>query len=345
VRNAGPAPAGAFTVRLYLSADDTLDAGDVLLGSRAVASLAAGATSAAVTTVTIPLTTAPGSYHVIAVADAAGQQVELDETNNTMVSTGMVAITLYQPDLMLTALGAPASGAAGRPLAITSTVRNAGPAPATAFTVRFYLSSDTTLDGTDVLLGSRAIASLASGASSMATTTVTIPANTSVPASYYILAVADALGQQTELNETNNVMATGAAMMITAYLPDLQVTAVSAPAGASAGHTLAIANTVKNTGPAPAGAFTVRFYLSADVTLDGSDVLLGSRTISSLAAGASSGVTTTVMVPAGTVVPNPYRVLAVVDALGQVTELDESNNVTASGPLAASSASPTLSAR
>jgi hypothetical protein len=54
---------------------------------------------------------------------------------------------------------------------------------------------------------------------------------------------------------------------------------------------------------------------------------------------------TTVTVPAGTVVPNPYRVLVVVDALGQQAELDETNNVTASGPLAASSPSPSASAR
>ena len=345
VKNTGPAPAGAFTVRLYLSADATLDSSDVLLASRTVSSLAAGATNTAVTTVTIPPATAPGTYQVIAVADEANQQVELDETNNTLASTGTVTITLYQPDLMLTALSAPASGAAGRTLAITSSVRNAGPAPATAFTVRFYLSNDATLDAGDVLLGSRVVSSLAPGATSMATTTVMIPANTSVPSTYFVIALVDALGQQTELDETNNVMVTSSAMTITAFLPDLQVSALSAPAGASAGHTLAIANTVKNTGPAPAGAVTVRFYLSADATLDDGDVLLGARTISSLAAGAINGTTTTLLVPAGTTVPNPYYVLAVVDALGQVTELDEGNNVTASGPLAASSPSPTLSAR
>jgi len=222
-------------------------------------------------------------------------------------------------------------------------VKNGGPAPATAFIVRFYLSADAVLDDTDILLGSRAVGGLAAGASSPAVTTVTIPANTSVPATYRILAVVDALGQQTETNENNNVMATSADMMITTYLPDLRVTALSAPAGARPGRTLAITHTVANGGPAPAGAFTVRFYLSADDAFDAGDVLLGARTLSSLAAGASSSVITTVTVPAGTVVPDPYRVIAVVDALGQQAELDESNNVTASVPLAAGAA--TVSAR
>jgi len=45
----------------------------------------------------------------------------------------------------------------------------------------------------------------------------------------------------------------------------------------------------------------------------------------------------------GTVVPDPYRVIAVVDAFGQQAELDESNNITVSEPRAAGTA--TTSAR
>jgi subtilase family serine protease len=336
VRNAGPAPATAFTVRFYLSADGTLDAGDVLLGSRMLTSLAAGASSTAVTTVTIPAnTSAPASYRIIAVADALDQQVETAEANNTLVSSTVVEISLYRPDLMLTALNVPASVAAGRPLAITHTVRNAGPAPATAFTVHFYLSADATLDSGDVLLGSRTLTSLAAGANSSAVTTVTIPANTPVPSTYRIIAVVDALGQQTETQEGNNVMATSAPMTVIAYLPDLRVTALSVPAGATAGRMLTITHTVANFGPAPAGLFTVRFYLSADGTFDASDVLLGARALPSLAPGPGNSVITTVIVPAGTVVPDPYRVIAVVDAFGQQAEVDESNNITVSDPRAA----------
>ena len=39
--------------------------------------------------------------------------------------------------------------AVGRPLAITNIVRNQGPAPAGAFTVRFYLSADANLDASN----------------------------------------------------------------------------------------------------------------------------------------------------------------------------------------------------
>src|ERR1043166_4781872 len=128
-------------------------------------SLAAGASSTAVTTVTIPAnTSAPASYRIIAVADALDQQIETDESNNTLVSASAVAISLYRPDLMVMALSTPTSGAAGRTLAIANTVKNVGPAPATAFTVRFYLSTDDVLDEGDVLLRAGSTGALAAPA-------------------------------------------------------------------------------------------------------------------------------------------------------------------------------------
>ena len=60
VRNAGPAPAGPFVIRFFLSADDTPDAGDLLLGTRAVGGLGAGLSSAAVMSMIVPVTVAAG---------------------------------------------------------------------------------------------------------------------------------------------------------------------------------------------------------------------------------------------------------------------------------------------
>lgn len=334
VTNLGPAPAGASTVRFYLSSDATFDAGDVLLGARAVGPLAVGALSTAVTSVTIPAnTSAPASYRVIAVADALGQVAETDETNNTLASTGAVAVGLYRPDLTITALTMPATGATGRPLMLTSTVRNVGPAPAGPFTVRFYLSSDATLDGGDVLLGARMLGGLGAGATSTAVTSLTIPADTSAPSPYRIIAVADALGQQVEADEGNNTFVSPATVAISLYRPDLTITALTTPASGATGRPLAITHSVKNTGPAPAGLFTIRFYLSGDDTLDAGDVLLGTRILGGLGAGATSTVVTTLTIPANTSAPASYRVIAVADALGQQVELDEGNNAAVSAPL------------
>jgi len=68
--------------KFYLSTDNLFDGGDVFLGSRAVPALAAKTTSAATTNVTIPLSTTPGRYFVIGVADADAAVIESVEANN-----------------------------------------------------------------------------------------------------------------------------------------------------------------------------------------------------------------------------------------------------------------------
>ena len=79
---AGGLAAGASTTSFYLSANAAWETTDALLGSRAVASLAAGAISSSTTVVTIPAATASGAWYLLARADSAGAVPESNETNN-----------------------------------------------------------------------------------------------------------------------------------------------------------------------------------------------------------------------------------------------------------------------
>lgn len=337
VRNGGPAPAAGFVVRFLLSSDDRVD-GAVLLGSRSIRSLAPGAASSAVTRLKIPAETAvPATYRVVAVVDPLAQQTELDEANNVTLAADTIALTAYRPDLALTTVGVPATGAVGRPLATIVTVQNAGPAPAGAFTVRLVLSADDTLDPGDVALGSRRIDGLAAHATRRVTVTVSVPAATA-PGSYHVIGVVEAPARQAELDATNNALASASAVALAPYRPDLVLSAVGAPATAAAGQSLAVTHTTRNRGAAPtAGAFVISLYLSADATLDDDDVLLGTRTIAgALAAGAARTDVTRIVVPAGTAVPPTYHVIGVVDSLERQRESDEGNNTAVSGPIASS---------
>jgi subtilase family serine protease len=317
-------------MRYYLSTDDSLDAGDVLLGSRAIGGLAASWVLTTTTVVTIPANTSvPNSYRIIAFVDALDQQAEVHEDNNLAVSAP-IPVTAYQPDLTITIPTVPAAGAAGRPLAVTDSVRNAGPAPAGAFVVQFFLATGPTHGDADVLVGSRTIAGLAAGGVSTATTMLTIPAATPVPAPYWIIAVADALNQQAELSKDNNIAVSPSAVNITAYQPDLAMTIDSLSATAVTGHAVVVRNTVRNAGPAPAGPFVVRFYLAAGQTPSATDVLLGSRALAGLAAGVASPAVTSLTIPAATAAPAQYWIIAVADALNQQAELHEDNNTAVS---------------
>ena len=72
----------ASRTAFYLSANATLDAGDLLLGSRIVPSLAPGASASSMTQVVVPAGVALGDWFVVAVADVDNVVGETSEVNN-----------------------------------------------------------------------------------------------------------------------------------------------------------------------------------------------------------------------------------------------------------------------
>jgi hypothetical protein len=210
VVNKGPVAVG-FTVGFYLSSDEAFDGGDVLLGTRTVTRLGAGAGSAASTKLTIPANTAPGVHRVLVRADHGEVLEEVNESNNVK-ATGPINVAV--PDLRVSALSMPPVVVAGRSVSISNRVRNDALAPgaAAAFTVGLYLSSDDAIDpGSDIPLASRALSGLAPGASSAAATTATLP---NTPGDFFVGAVADPTNAVSEGDETNNTLHTAAVAIV-----------------------------------------------------------------------------------------------------------------------------------
>ena len=330
VKNQGGAAAGASTTRFYLSTDKIRDGADVLLGgTRSVASLAAGTTSSGNVTLTIPAGTASGAYWLLACADDLNAVAETSETNNCLASSSQVQVALTSPDLLVTALAKPVALASpGDTYKPADTVKNQGTATAAASTVRYYLSTDQTKSGGVIILGTRSVSSLSAGQTSNGNVTLTIPA-TAALGTYYVVACADDLGVVAESNETNNCLAS--ATMVQLTLPDLMVTAVgNPPATVARGGTISATSTVKNAGTVAADPSTLRYYLSADQQFDAADILLtGTKSVSTLNAGSTSNANANVKVPS-TAPTGVYYLLACADDLKVVSELDETNNCTAS---------------
>ena len=80
VTNVGGSASPGSSTTFYLSTNSSLSAEDVLLGSRVVPALAAGAANAGSKDLTIPSTTGTGSYYVIAMADGNDAILETSET-------------------------------------------------------------------------------------------------------------------------------------------------------------------------------------------------------------------------------------------------------------------------
>jgi subtilase family serine protease len=316
VTNRGGGTAGASTVAYYLSTNLAVDAGDGLLGARAVPDLAAGASNSATTTVTVPAGTAAGVYYVLAVADSANAVVETSETNNVKAS---MAVRIGA-DLIVSAVTAPTIAGAGGAVVITDTTANQGAGDAPASNTAFYLSSNLTIDAGDVLLGERPVPALAAGASSSATTSFAIPAATPT-GSYYVIASADNDNQVIESTETNNTRASAQVRVG----PDLVETGTTASSIGGAGGTIVVGDTAKNQGGGEAGPSTTAFYLSTSAVFSSSAVRIGSRTVPALAAGATNVASTTVTLPTG-LATGTYFVFAAADADNAVTETLETNN-------------------
>jgi CARDB/Fungalysin metallopeptidase (M36)/Calx-beta domain len=220
------------------------------------------------------------------------------------------------PDLVVATLLAPAAAAAGSAIDVSDTTRNQGAGAASLSTTSFYLSTNAVFDGADVLLGARPVQALAPGASSASVTSLALPLTTAA-GNYYVLARADAPGMVLETNETNNLRTDPIAVG-----PDLVVSVLSIPAIGGAGSVISVGDTTKNQGGGTAPPSSTRFYLSTNAVFDGTDLFLGARVVTELAAGASSAVSTFLTLPSTTPAGLHY-ILARADGDTGVPETNE----------------------
>jgi subtilase family serine protease len=205
IMNQGGADVASSSTQYYLSTDAQLTATDTLLsGTRDVPALSAGQASTGSASLIIPSSMAIGSYYLIAKADAGSAVPETSEANNTALK-----LVTIGPDLVVSGLGVASPARAGMTVLVTDNLTNQGGGDAGASTIRFYLSTNYTLEAGDILLdGSRAVPPLAGGVMSAGGTQVMIPAGTA-PGFYFMLAKADADGSVAETSETNNLTPRG----------------------------------------------------------------------------------------------------------------------------------------
>ncbi|MEN3336017.1 MAG: hypothetical protein V7641_5382 [Blastocatellia bacterium] len=117
-------------------------------------------------------------------------------------------------------------------------------------------------------------------------------------------------------------------------LPDLMFASLSSDTAATVGGPLqnVFAN-ILNQGKRPAGAFRIHYYLSLDQTISPDDIDTGATCdIAGLPPGESVRCNTSLDLPAS-LAPGTYYLCAMVDDQNSVAERDESNNVSAFGPI------------
>ncbi|MBD2517342.1 S8 family serine peptidase [Nostoc sp. FACHB-973] len=324
VKNQGVGSAIASTTNFYLSKDNAYSTDDVLLGSDAVNTIAAGATSSETVSLAIANTIATGNYYLLYRADGDSKIAETNESNNVVSK----AITITKADLIIQNAVAPSSVSVGGTINISYQVKNQDVGSAIASTTKFYLSKDNAYSTDDVLLGSDGVNSIAAGVTSSETASLAI-ANTIAAGNYYLLYRADADNKIAESNESNNVVSK--AIAINGPKPDLIIQNVSVPSLVDPGSLITLNYQLANQGTATAGTSTTKFYLSKDAALSNDDTLLGSDQnylYNGLKPGYYSSESYYVSISSSTTYGN-YYLLFKADANNELTESNENNNVTA----------------
>jgi subtilisin family serine protease len=250
-------------------------------------------------------------YYVVSAANVRGESADSPEASAT---------PKLPSDVIVSSLSAPGSAAAGSPLAVSATTKNQGTGTAGPSTTRFYVSRNTLVDPGDVLLPEmHAVPSLAPGASATVSMSLGLPADLGAGI-YYLMAKADADDVLFENQESNNA----SARMLTVG-PDLIVSTLTVPGVAAPGAAVTASYAVRNQGTSQAAASTLRFFWSANWSLDAADTVLASADVGPIdAAGTASGQAM-LTIPAGAAT-GTYYVIAQADSSKTVQESWETNN-------------------
>jgi serralysin len=215
VVNYGSGPAAASSSRIYLSTDATITTSDMVLATISSGALAAvgqsGYYDAQKLSLSLPANLAPGTYYIGAIADYNNQIFEKDETDNTynvaqitIAASGSGSIL---PNLSAQVYPGSSSAAAGSTISVNTFVVNYGSTSAAASTTKVYLSTDSSITTSDIVLATINADTLApvgqAGYYKAQTVSVVLP-GTLAPGTYYIGAIADFDSKVAEKDETDN---------------------------------------------------------------------------------------------------------------------------------------------
>jgi trimeric autotransporter adhesin len=328
VNNQGTSSSNTAKLAYYLSSNTTYESSDILLNYKDLGYISSNSMLYDYTSAGIQPSVTPGEYYILAFVDYDNSQFETNELNN--VSYVAITINKALPDLASTKPLTVSKANSGESITITSKAQNISNVSVSEVKMSFYLSTNSTLDNTDYLLGQELKGELIAGYDHNYQLSAIIP-NQTPSGTYYILAVVDSDNVLDESNENNN--SSSATIFITQSTnakkkAELQVSnAIVSLDKIIQGGKIDLSCIITNFGDTTANASSVGYYLSKDDLFDNSDVLI-SYTNGAELNKLSSEVRSSkkVPIPTNTEIGN-YYVLFVADDLNEVSELSEINNV------------------
>ena len=323
VRNAGDGESPATALRYYRSTDATITSSDTAVGTEAVGALSASGSSSGSVDLTAPSSSGP--YYYGACVDAVTG--ESDTTDNCSAS---VQVTVPQPVYPDLEVGSPSvsdtAPVVGASFTLSATVRNAGDGDSPATTLRYYRSTDATIDSSDTAVGTEAVGALSASASGSGSVDLTAPSS---PGPYYYGACVDAVAGESDTTDNCSSSVEVTVLQTPQQSqgePDLEVgTPTVSDSAPETGASFALSATVSNAGDGESPATTLRYYRSTDATITTADTAVGTDGVGVLSASGTSAESISLTAPT---TAGAYYYGACVDAVAE--ESDTANNCSAS---------------
>ncbi len=339
---------------VYLSSEPTLDYSAAYLQYLSYVyinnstPLAAGKSYAQTQNFTIPADVTVGQqYYLLFIANLDNEQGvsnPADEIEATAITITATGVNLQVAANSVT-MAAPTVPSIGAPLTVDWTVENVGSEPADGpWEDYVYISTSSSFNSSATLVDSvstpASATPLAAGDSYNQSDTFTLP-STITAGDYYVYVVANGNDAQAETTTADNV---SAAVPVTLAAPELQVTAVTAPASAVWGSSIPLSWTVQNVGAgAAAGTWYDAVYVSSNPQFDSSaQYLTDFYEGQSLAAGSSYSDTKNIYLTYNSApITGPAYILIVPNYFGYLNENSSASDTGASDQIALSA--PALS--
>nr|VFK23998.1 MAG: CARDB protein [Candidatus Kentron sp. LFY] len=322
VKNNGDANAGGFHTGYYLSTDAWFTTSDRYLAVDHTYKLDRGRTAYETASFNLNNLTYGRTYYLGAIVDNRGQINERNELNNTRLLKSFRVVG----DLSITS-GSFDWGSFGPNQTSRAKVgvKNSNESIPTAFSTRFYLSTDSTITTGDTYLSTASdFSGLGANRTENRWADLRMPTSLVNGQTYHIGAIVDYDNRVAELNENNN---TRVLETFTARA-DLSISQGSVTGAVfGKGESVTANVTLKNSGASTGVGFSTRYYLSTDSTITTGDIYLGASSSGSLGYNGTEDKSATFALPENLIDGETYYLGAIVDDDNQVAgESNEGNN-------------------
>ena len=330
VKNIGVGSAQGSRLGYYLSVDPAWGPTDIFLDDDEISNLTINGIDGETAHLLIPGNTPNGTYYLLFVADYLSAVTESNENNNVAYKVITVNSSVSTSSNLHINTNSALLSVNGTSLSIDVTVVNSGIDTAGVSAIGYYLSTNSTINTGDYLIGFDNVSTLAPGDSSNETFSVDISSLVNIPANtYYIGSIVDYQNTVIENNEQDNSYhwALTQVTQVPYFPSDLTVAnATATPHSIAPSSNVFVSAQVSNSGIGASVPTEVGYYLSTDNVFDATDIFLNQSQIDTIQVGQALATSATLTIPTNTV-DGSYYILFVADHLLTIDEINEGNNL------------------